>query len=150
MRIGVTANVAGDPERLRYPVAGSWHGYPTSSLAVWVMRNGLVPQRCIQVRYVTVTRMRGHSLQLYRRSFSRVGQCGRVISLTEWEAHRAEQLDSLFLRLYVRSREDCGSLRLKSIAQLCDIRGGATGNGTEITRACDISFASVRCGDGPV
>ena len=36
-------------------------GYPTSSLAVWVMRNSLVPQRRIQVRYVTVTKMRGYS-----------------------------------------------------------------------------------------
>ena len=32
-----------------------------SSLAVWVMRNSLVPQRRIQVRYVTVTKMRGYS-----------------------------------------------------------------------------------------
>ena len=39
----------------------SWPGYPTSSLAVWVMRNSLVPQRRIQVRYVTVTKMRGYS-----------------------------------------------------------------------------------------
>ena len=36
-------------------------GYPTSSLAVWVIRNSLVPQRRIQVRYVTVTKMRGYS-----------------------------------------------------------------------------------------
>ena len=36
-------------------------GYPTSSLAVWVMRNSLVPQQRIQVRYVTVTKMRGYS-----------------------------------------------------------------------------------------
>jgi hypothetical protein len=39
----------------------SWPGYPTSSLAVWFMRNSLVPQRRIQVRYVTVTKMRGYS-----------------------------------------------------------------------------------------
>jgi hypothetical protein len=39
----------------------SWHGYPTSSLTVWVIRNSLVPQRRIQVRYVTVTKMRGYS-----------------------------------------------------------------------------------------
>ena len=39
----------------------SWPGYPTSSLAVWVMRNSLVPQQRIQVRYVTVTKMRGYS-----------------------------------------------------------------------------------------
>ena len=40
----------------------SWlASYPTSSLAVWVMRNSLVPQRRIQVRYVTVTKMRGYS-----------------------------------------------------------------------------------------
>ena len=39
----------------------SWHGYPTSSLAVWVMWNSLVPQRRNQVRYVTVTKMRGYS-----------------------------------------------------------------------------------------
>jgi hypothetical protein len=39
----------------------SWPGYPTSSLAVWVMRNSPVPQRRIQVRYVTVTKMRGYS-----------------------------------------------------------------------------------------
>ena len=38
----------------------SWPGYPTSSLAGWVMRNSLVPQRRIQVRYVTVTKMRGY------------------------------------------------------------------------------------------
>src|SRR6476646_2926081 len=43
MRIGVTANVGGDPERVRYPVVALWPGYPTSSLAVWVMRNSLVP-----------------------------------------------------------------------------------------------------------
>ena len=39
----------------------SWPGYPTSSLAVWVIRNSLVSQRRIQVRYVTVTKMRGYS-----------------------------------------------------------------------------------------
>ena len=39
----------------------SWPGYPTNSLAVWVMRNSRVPQRRIQVRYVTVTKMRGYS-----------------------------------------------------------------------------------------
>jgi hypothetical protein len=39
----------------------SWPGYPTSSLAVWVMRNSLVPQRRIRVRYVTVTKIRGYS-----------------------------------------------------------------------------------------
>jgi hypothetical protein len=39
----------------------SWPGYPTSSLAVWVMRNSLVPPRCIQIRYVTVTKKRGYS-----------------------------------------------------------------------------------------
>ncbi len=33
----------------------------TSSLALWVMRNSLVPQRRNQVRYVTVTKMRGYS-----------------------------------------------------------------------------------------
>ena len=61
MRIGVSANVGGDPERVRYPVVRLVAGYPTSSLAVWVMRNSLVPQRRIQVRYVTVTKMRGYS-----------------------------------------------------------------------------------------
>ena len=61
MRIGVTADVGGDPERVRYPVVRLVVGYPTSSLAVWVMRNSLVPQRRIQVRYVTVTKMRGYS-----------------------------------------------------------------------------------------
>jgi hypothetical protein len=75
MRIGVTANVGGDPERPGIQSFASWPGYPTSSLAVWVMRNSLVPQRRIQVRYVTVTKMRGYSL--YRRSPSRVGQCDR-------------------------------------------------------------------------
>jgi hypothetical protein len=61
MRIGVSANVGGDPERVRYPVVRLVAAYPTSSLAVWVMRNSLVPQRRIQVRYVTVTKMRGYS-----------------------------------------------------------------------------------------
>ena len=61
MRIGVSANVGGDPERVRYPVVRLVAGYPTGSLAVWVMRNSLVPQRRIQVRYVTVTKMRGYS-----------------------------------------------------------------------------------------
>jgi hypothetical protein len=62
MRIGVTADVGGDPEReSRIQSFASWHGYPTSSLAVWVMRNSLVPQRRNQVRYVTVTKMRGYS-----------------------------------------------------------------------------------------
>jgi hypothetical protein len=37
----------------------SWPGYPTSSLAVWVMRNSLVPQRRIRARYVTVTKRSG-------------------------------------------------------------------------------------------
>src|SRR3954452_454453 len=49
--------------------------YPTSSLAVWVMQNVLVPQRRIRVRYVTVTKMRGYSCTA--EVPSRVGQCGR-------------------------------------------------------------------------
>ena len=54
--------VGGDPERESgIQSFASWPGYPTSSLAVWVMRNSLVPQRRIQVRYVTVTKMRGYS-----------------------------------------------------------------------------------------
>ena len=60
MRIGVTANVGGLIESGIQSFA-SWPGYPTSSLAVWVMQNSLVPQRHIQVRYVTVTKVRGYS-----------------------------------------------------------------------------------------
>ena len=61
MRLGVTANVGGDPGRVRYTIVRLWPGYPTSSLAVWVMWNSIVSQRRIQVRYVTVTKMRGYS-----------------------------------------------------------------------------------------
>jgi len=58
----VTANVGGDPQRESgIQSYASWPCYPTSSLAVWVMRNSLVLQRRIRVRYVTVTKMRGYS-----------------------------------------------------------------------------------------
>jgi hypothetical protein len=44
MRIGVTANVGGDPERgSGIQSFASWPCYPTSSLAVRVMQNSLVP-----------------------------------------------------------------------------------------------------------
>ena len=52
MRIGVTANVGEIQRESGIQSFASWPGYPTSSLAVWVMRNSLVPQRRIQVRYV--------------------------------------------------------------------------------------------------
>jgi hypothetical protein len=62
MRIGVTANVGGDPERV--PVSSR----SPRGLAIrrarspsWVMHKSLVPQRRIRVRYVTVTKMRGYS-----------------------------------------------------------------------------------------
>jgi len=63
MRIGVTAASVEIQRERESDIQSfaSWPGYPTSSLAVWVMRNSLVPQRRIQVRYVTVTKMRGYS-----------------------------------------------------------------------------------------
>jgi len=61
MRIGVTANVGGDPERVRYPVVRLVAWLSDELARRVVMRNSLVPQRRIQVRYVTVTKMRGYS-----------------------------------------------------------------------------------------
>jgi hypothetical protein len=60
MRIGVTADVGGDPERVRYPIV-RLVAWLSDELARRFMRNSLVPQRRTQVRYVTVTKMRGYS-----------------------------------------------------------------------------------------